>query len=288
MGFSWQGKWGSIWLGDADQQRVWYSNRLEVERVRTFSEFTLWLERWTAETAPEDRTAMAVWSQQTRQHVKFREGDFFRFPVGRRQYGYGRVLLDYHRMSKRQPTWDIVMTRPVVVKVYHLITEDPDVPAERLRHLPALPSQYMMDNDLYYGQFPIVGHLPLEDDELDLPVMYGGSIDLRDSGKVYLQCGPLFRQLEGAEVLPGCEGFRSNSVGGLYVDRACWEACIAAGDNGPFWACQAAKDRAVESALQEGQLRVRSRDLRDPAYRDRLEAVCRQFGIQVKDLSIGI
>lgn len=289
MGFSWQGKWGSVWLGNDDLQQVWYSNRFETVKVKTFSEFTVWLDRWTAETTPEDRAAMAAWSQQTRQHVKFREGDFFRFPVGRRQYGYGRVLLDFHRMSKRQPTWDIVMTRPVVVKVYHLITEDPNVPVESLRSLPALPSQYMMDNELYYGQLPIVGHLPLADDELDFPVMYGGSIDLRDSGagRVYLQCGPLFRQLEGAQVLPGCEGFRSNSVGVLNADRACWEACIAAGDNSPFWARQAAGDREVEEAIREGKMRVRARDLRNPVYRDKLEAVCHQFDIAIEDLLIG-
>lgn len=289
MGFSWHGKWGSVWLGNDDLQRIWYSNRFEAEKVKSFTDFSAWLGRWMAETTPDDVTNLIAFSRQERQHVKFREGDFFRFQVGRRQYGYGRVLLDYYRMTKRQPAWNIVMTRPVVVKAYHLITEDPNVPVEALRRLPALPSQYMMDNDLYYGQFPIVGNLPLEREELDFPVMYGGSIDSRDKGKgkVYFQCGPLFRQLEGTEVLPGCEGFRSNSVGGLYLDRVTWEACTAAGDNGSFWAGQAARDRDVAAAIREGRPRVRVRDLRNPAYRDQLEAVCRQLGLEIKELSIG-
>ena len=191
MGFSWHGKWGSVWLGNDDLQCVWYSNRFEDKNVNTFTEFSDWLDRWMSETTPDDITNLVAFSRQERQHVKFREGNFFRFQVGRRQYGYGRVLLDYYRMSKRQSTWNIVMTRPVVVKVYHLITEDPNVPVEALHRLPALLSQYTMDNDLYYGQLPIVGNLPLEDNELDFPVMYGGSLDARDKdrGLVCLQCG---------------------------------------------------------------------------------------------------
>ena len=129
----------------------------------------------------------------------------------------------------------------------------------------------------------------MEDNELDFPVMYGGSLDARDKdrGLVCLQCGPLFRQLEGAEILPGCEGFRNNGVGSLFMtDRACWEACIAAGDNGPFWEEQAARDREIEAAIREGKARVRARDLRNPAYRDKLEAVCRQFDIGIGDLPI--
>ena len=289
MGFSWQGKWGSVWLGNDDLQRVLYSNRFETEKIKSFSEFCVWLDRWMADTTSGDLADIAAFSRQTRQRVKFREGDFFRFPVGRRQYGYGRVLLDYYRMTKRQPAWSVVMVRPVVVKVYHLITEDPKVPVEELRNLPALPAQYTTDNDLYYGQFPIVGNLRLQREELDYPVMYGGSIDSRDKGKgkVYLQCGPLFRQLEGAQVLCGCEGFRNNGVGGLRIDRELWEACIIAGNNSPFWEWQTARDRDVESAIREGKPRVRLRDLRNPAYWDKLEAVCRQFGIMAEELSIG-
>ena len=94
MGFFWHRKWGSVWLGNDHLQRVWYSNRLEVRKVNTFADFASWLDRWMAETTPGDLADRAAFSAQARQHMKFQKGDFFRFPVGRRQYGYGRVLLD--------------------------------------------------------------------------------------------------------------------------------------------------------------------------------------------------
>ncbi len=275
MRFSWSGERGFISLVNLDTERTYYSNVYETERPKTFSDFTAWLDCWSAETTPEDMAALAGFLREKRQHVKFREGDFFRFSVGRRQYGYGRVLLDFYRLSKCQPCWNILMTRPVIVKVYHLITDDPSLPVEELRKLPALPSQYMMDNDLYYGEFPIVGNLPLEDSELDFPIMYGASISALDFGKkkVLLQCGPLFRELEEAEIPEGCGGFRNNGIGGLHMDRADWEACIAAGSNAPLW------DKTPERYY----LRC---DLRNPAYREQLKRVCAQFGLRPEDLHI--
>lgn len=273
MCFSWTGKHGSISAADAGTARCFYSNAYEAGKPKTFTDFTAWLDAWEAETTPADLADLAAFVQAKRRHVRFREGDFFRFKVGRRQYGYGRVLLDYYQMSRRQPAWNIVMARPVIVKAYHIITDDPGVPVEALRRLPALPSQYMMDDDLYYGGFPIVGNLPLEDDELDFPIMYGGSISYpdRDKRKVLLQCGPLFRQLEGVDVLEGCGGFRNNGVGGLHIHRDLWEECIAAGNNGPLWA-------------RTNDLYFLRCDLRNPAYRDQLEAVCRQFGLEPEEL----
>lgn len=277
MSLSWQGKYGALVLGCADTQRTYYSARPAGERIDTFAQFTNWLDRWTAETTDADRAEAAAFSRASRKHVRFREGDFFRFSVGRREYGYGRILLDVDRMRKSgEPMWDIVMGKPLVIKIYHLITKDPDVPPEHLRHLPALPSQYVMDNALYYGDWPIIGHMPLDEAELDFPIMYGGSISMADAGKgkVLLQNGRLFRELKGQAVLSGCGGFRHNGVGfGSHVDRENWEACIAAGSNAPLWA-------------RSNELYYLRSDLRNPQHRRELEAVCRQFGMTVGQLHI--
>lgn len=50
---------------------------------------------------------------------------------------------------------------------YRIISNDPAPALEELRRLPAMPSFYMEDYHITLGDYPIVGHLPLEEDELD-------------------------------------------------------------------------------------------------------------------------
>jgi hypothetical protein len=53
------------------------------------------------------------------------------------------------------------------------------VDIEKLKQAGALPSDYMMDNMLLYGQFEIVGFEKLKPDELDFPMSYGRNIDFK-------------------------------------------------------------------------------------------------------------
>ncbi len=54
------------------------------------------------------------------------------------------------------------MCRPLAVKTCRFITDDPAVPVEVLRGFPALPSCYMSDDGIFWGEYPVVGNLPLE------------------------------------------------------------------------------------------------------------------------------
>ena len=277
MRLSWSGRAAAVDLWHGDTSRTYYSSGLETYAIRTLDELSAWLDRWVAETTPADRAALDQFLQSKQRRVQVREGDFFRFPIGRREYGYGRVLLDYYKMKKEgRPCWDILMCRPLVVKTYRFITEDPAVPPEKLRELPALPSHFMSDDGIFYGEHPIVGNLPLEPEELDFPIMYGGSISSLDQGrdKTLLQCGTLFRVMEGTKPLPGWVScYRNNGVtlAPICISRSTLEACIAAGSSGPFW------ERTKDWAMQ---------DLRSPFRRSNLEAVCAQFGLRSADLPV--
>lgn len=270
MRLTWSG--GGVRLWNLNTYQTYYSSAMDkTPPVSSLEDLGAWLERWREETTPEDLAGVTAFARAKRRHVKYREGDFFRFKVGRREYGYGRILLDYHKMRKeKEPFWDILMCRPLVVKVYHLITENPDVPPERLRELPAMPSDIVMDDEIYYGSAPIIGHLPLEDRELDFPILYGGSISGPDWGKktALFQCGRIFKRLEGTEPLPGCMSrWRNNGVAAeIFVRRGVWEACIAAGNNSPAWEAE--------------------EDLRSPACREFLRTICDQFGLNIEQLPI--
>ena len=274
--FSWYGSTGGIVIGSYDLQRTYYANSLEGGAVRGQAELSDWLDRWVAETTPADLADIAAFNQSKRHHVKFREGDFFRFQVGRRQYGYGRILLDYQKMRKDGETlWDLFFGHPLVAKVYHIITADPAVPIERLRALPALPGELWMDNRLFYGDYEVVGRLPLDFSELDCPIVYGGSTLGRDRGRdvTCFQCGRVYRRLEGTRPLYGRRDFMMDGVTyGFFLRRSVWEACITEGNNSPYWADLARRERR------------RFQDLRDPANRKELEAVCEQLGLRMEEL----
>lgn len=264
----WSAETGTVELWHTDTSRRFYSSSLEGVKISSFTDLEKWAEHWGRETTPKDAANLEAFLKQPRRHQKVKEGDFFRFQIGRREYGYGRILLDYEKMRrKNQPFWDILVGKTLVTAVYHIITEDPFVPVEKLRQLPALPSQFMADDLLYYEEYPIIDNLPLERKELDFPIMYGESFSGREGNrKVCFQCGRLFRELEGEEVLPGYGSFRNNTVFfPALQNREALEACMAAGNNRPFW-------------------KRRPGDLR--AFPRKLRAVCRQFGLLAEDLEI--
>jgi len=243
-------------------QKCYYSNDYEPIRSYGTSDFQQWVENWCNETTKDDLIDISQFSTQFRQHVKFREGDVFRFKINRRLYGYGRILLDYTLMrKKKEPFWDVLMGKPTVCSVYHIVTERKDVTPDELRELNSLPSVHMMDNHLFYGDFEIIGNIPIGEHE-DYPIMYGGSISALYRG-VLLQCGKLYRKIDDGTAL--YNNFMNHSIGfNLNFQLSVLLECIEKGSNEPYWA--------------QDNWKV-NRDLRNPKFHTQLEQVCRQFEI---------
>lgn len=246
-------------------QKCYYTNSYEAFRGEL--DFPAWVDSWCSESTPEDLAEVAVFAAEPRKHVKFREGDVFRFKINRRLYGYGRILLDYAAMRRRkEPFWDILMGKPLACSVYHIVTERTDVGIEELKGLPSLPSVHMMDNRLYYGDFEIIGNIPIGEAE-DYPILYGGSIDARYRS-VLLQCGRLYRREDGGKAL--FRDFTNNHIGfDLSFALPVLLECIKKKSNAPYW--------------NQDSWKV-NRDLRNPKFRRELEQVCRQFGLSPSQL----
>lgn len=81
-----------------------------------------------------------------------------------------------------------------------------------LSDLPVLPSQYLMDNVLYYGEDQIIRRGPLPE-RTDYPIMYGQSISYFNRNKIIFQRGDIYRELppENNKLIPG--DFRNNGIG---------------------------------------------------------------------------
>lgn len=243
-------------------QMCYYSSDYEPVRADGIEDFRKWVERWCSETSQEDLADIAGFAALPKRHVKYREGDVFRFRINRRLYGYGRILLDYALMrKKKEPFWDILAGKPLACSVYHIVTGRKSVSVEELEHLGSLPSVHMMDNRLFYGDFEIIGNIPIRAHE-DYPILYGSSLDIRCRAAV-LQCGRLYRREENDSAR--FRGFTNHSIGfGLNATLPVLLACIEAGSNAPYWA--------------QNDWKVNG-DLRNPKFRTELAQVCEQFGL---------
>ncbi|MCJ8212057.1 immunity 26/phosphotriesterase HocA family protein [Mucilaginibacter sp. RS28] len=140
--------------------------------------------------------------QAQRKLVKFKSGDFFAFKLSRTQYGFGRVLVNIDLLKKKNIIskdhgLNVIMTKPVLVKIYAYISDSKNVDIEVLQQAGALPSDYMMDNLLLYGQFEIFSYKDLESDELDFPMSYGRNIDFKKHAS-FIQWGLIYEKLPTA------------------------------------------------------------------------------------------
>lgn len=263
-----RGSYTDIFLYSHDSQKGYYANYYEPLYTDCIEDFRQWVEDWCADTSAEDLADIAAFAAQPRQHVKFREGDVFRFKINRRLWGYGRVLMDVAQMRKKNiPFWDILMGKGVVCSVYHIATERQDVTVEELKGFKSLPSANMMDNKLFYGEFEIIGNIPIGDRE-DYPIHYGNQ--LTKDKRSRLQWGKQLRILDGEGIFP--YQFMNNAIGfDLNFTLAALLQCMEEGSNGPYW-------------VQKNWLL--NHDLRNPKFRTELEQVAAQFGLDPAELSV--
>lgn len=253
----------NIHLYNANTECSYYFNSYLNEDICDLKDFAQWVAGWCNETTPSDQEDVLRFSQEKRKHVRYKEGDIFRFKIGRRLYGYGRILLDYDKMRKEKtPFWDILMSKPLVCSVYHIATPRMDVSVDELKILPSLPSSIIADNSLFYGEYEIIGNLPIADGE-DYPVMYGNSIRFDETAVCY-QCGKVYRKIENSTAL--FTGFKYNGVSFiLNFTLDVLRRCINEGSNKPYW------ENYYNHWVEQ--------DLRNPKNAEKLKQIKAQFGL---------
>ena len=106
------------------------------------------------------------------QTVKYRVGDIFRMEVDRFRYCYGIITGGVNSIKK----WDELpehhslrglMSVPIMVRYYNLITDDADMNAEKLSRIPLDRLLICADNDIIWGTHTIVDHKKLTEDDLE-------------------------------------------------------------------------------------------------------------------------
>ncbi len=230
---------GHIVIGNYTTQQNYYTTDYEKVPVTDSTSFLRWINAWCTETTAADLSDIAAFGARERVHVNYKEGDFFRFKLNRRLWGYGRLLLNYAALRKtKEPFWDVYMGKPLIVGIYHVATENPHLTPDDLRDLPMLPPEPVMDNRLYYGDAVIIGNEPIIDSEIDYPINYGPSFDARDKRALY-QCGRIHRTLpDRTHTLCNSKqgDYRHGAVGFSFeAELPVLLACIRSHANQPYW-----------------------------------------------------
>jgi len=235
-------------IANYTSQRTYYSETFtEKERI-SLDDLKKWLDKWMKETTEEDLEEIEEFKNAKRKHCKFNEGDFFAFKISRREWCFGRILMDVSKLRKdenfeKNKNYGLahLMGKPLIIKVYHKISDNKNIDLKELSECLALPSQPIMDNIFYYGEAVILGNLPLKPEENDMFISVSESISGIDKNIAYLQYGLIYREIPLSDyeklikdLKIGAQTLRREGIG-FVIDTYKLKECIEAKSNSPFW-----------------------------------------------------
>ena len=258
-------------------QRTYYSEIFSEKEKISLDDLKKWLDKWMKETTEEDLEEIEEFKNAKRKHCKFNEGDFFAFKISRREWCFGRILLDVSKLRKdenfkKNKNYGLanLMGKPLIIKVYHKISDNKNIDLKELSKCLALPSQAIMDNIFYYGEAIILGNLPLKPEENDMFISVSESISGIDKNIAYLQYGLIYREIPLSdyeklikELKIGAQTLRREGIG-FVIDTYKLKECIEAKSNSPFW--EKYKKRNVP-------------DLKNPDYIELKRKIFKAFGL---------
>ena len=264
-------------IANYTSQRTYYSETFSEKEKISLDDLKKWLDKWMKETTEEDLEEIEEFKNAKRKHCKFKEGDFFAFKLSRREWCFGRILMDVSKLRKdenfeKNKNYGLahLMGKPLIIKVYHKISDNKNIDLKELSECLALPSQPIMDNIFYYGEAVILGNLPLKPEENDMFISVSESISGIDKNIAYLQYGLIYREIPLSdyeklikELKIGAQTLRREGIG-FVIDTYKLKECIEAKSNFPFW--EKYKKRNVP-------------DLKNPAYIEMKRKVFKAFGL---------
>ena len=264
-------------IANYTSQRTYYSEIFTEKEKISLDDLKKWLDKWMKETTEEDLEEIEEFKNAKRKHCKFNEGDFFAFKLSRREWCFGRILMDVSKLRKdenfeKNKNYGLahLMGKPLIIKVYHKISDNKNIDLKELSKCLALPSQPIMDNIFYYGEAVILGNLPLKPEENDMFISVSESISGIDKNIAYLQYGLIYREIPLSdyeklikELKIGPQTLRREGIG-FVIDTYKLKECIEAKSNSPFW--EKYKKRNVP-------------DLKNPDYIELKRKIFKAFGL---------
>lgn len=136
-----------------------------------------WIERWKTETTAQDKAAIAAYRKKERMYQDYREGDIFKFRVGRRRWGFGQIMFnpstlvhyDGNIRGYGMPESDNILC----CTVFKYISDSGDENTDFLMSCRRFPAQFIYDNHILFGDYEIIGNRPCRQDCWEPVIHYG-------------------------------------------------------------------------------------------------------------------
>ncbi len=186
-------KFGDIFIGSHTTQTTFYSSRWEkIKRGHVEIGIGESVDLFISESPDNHLKEINEFKNAKRKKVKYKAGDVFAFKVNRTDFGFGRIQLNVDLLRKKnmiQKNHGLfnLMGPPLLVSIYAFTSKTKQVDIDVLLGTPQLPSTFMMDNIVFYGEFEIIGNRPMKDEEFRFPISYGRRLDREPN--VFLQWG---------------------------------------------------------------------------------------------------
>lgn len=161
----------------------------------TLAQFRDWLTDFVANCPADYFDKVERMKHTPHRTIKYFNGDIFRFEVDLEHYGFGLIIGQPRKMKKDgllrdEHILNDISGIPLLVRLYLLKTTDKDLQVEQIAAYPLGHTFIMMDNQVIWGAYEIVGNKTLEESDIDFPIQAGQSISGQDPDHVRLCWGP--------------------------------------------------------------------------------------------------
>lgn len=174
--------YGNFLIGNHSTETTFYSSGWDKSDYTETKNISELVDDFIKQSPRNHLKQIAEFKNAKRKNIRFKSGDYFSFKLDRTQFGFGRVLLDISKLRKKdliskEHGLNLLMGTPVFVQLFVHASENKNIDITQIDSSPILPSDVMMDNILLYGEYEIIGHRDLREEDFDFPISYGRSID---------------------------------------------------------------------------------------------------------------
>jgi hypothetical protein len=105
-------------------------------------------------------------------------GDIIKVPLGDGLFGYAIIIVKFQDLQKMNiipetHPFSRLLTIPLIVRTYDILTKDENIRLEELTKIPYRKCEIVSDKGVLRGEYPIILHKDLNEDDIDFPYIYG-------------------------------------------------------------------------------------------------------------------
>ncbi len=169
--FSISFKGGGITVYDNKRNIFFIKSYFEDGQIKDIEEAKNWINKFIQNALPNYFKWLEKQLAERRKIQHAKSGDIIAFNIGQNEYGFARILKGLKGLDVSNTMSDIfIHPRSLTVATYAFTSENLFIDIDKLISKKTLPSIYVLDNEIYYSQFPIIAHRPLCQKELDIPL----------------------------------------------------------------------------------------------------------------------